>query len=362
MATETNSTEAAVSGSDAQSFAERMLQKHATVNGHGPTIEDAVDEEDILHPPPSTSHQPSPTDSSPTPILVPASEAMSEKAMGKQKAPTEPSSAETPIKGSKVPSLDTKSEELFPALGGGAKPRAQGPSMAWGAKKPASVANANGINGHAAASSNASSRPATPASGVLTPTSSNANLSSRVNTPQYMSMPGRHSERVQFAPSQLLPRNQLKKPVQDILRDVNKRSKATVEMKPGAGGVMTFEGRGPVDAVRQALKDVAKEVGSKVMLVPECNGVRTDSFPSKLSRFRFLQASGRMLSDVKELRFRQSRNEPVLRSRSPRLKRLQIHSTMMIVLRLMCRLKVMPLRLRWLGRRLSVLSMSAPRQ
>ena len=79
-----------------------------------------------------------------------------------------------------------------------------------------------------------------------------------------MSMPGRHSERVQFAPSQLLPRKEMKKPLQDVLRDINKKSKAMVEMKPGPGGVIYFEGKGPVDAVRQALKDVAKEVGSKV--------------------------------------------------------------------------------------------------
>jgi hypothetical protein len=74
-----------------------------------------------------------------------------------------------------------------------------------------------------------------------------------------MSMPGRHTERIQFAPSQLLPRSQLKKPVMDVLRDINKRSKATVEMRPGPGGVINFEGRGPTDSVRQALKEVAKE-------------------------------------------------------------------------------------------------------
>ena len=266
MATESRSESAGGPDSNGQSFAERLLQKHVTSNGHGPSIEEAVDEEDILHPPPSTSLE---VDMPPAPILVPATEPMSEKAMGKQKAPQQPSPVEIPPREGTPSGPDTKSEELFPALGGGPKPRVPGPAPAWGAKKPASIANGttNGINGHAQLSSPASSRPSTPASGILTPTSTNAKLSNRGSAPQYMSMPGRHTERLTFAPSQLLPRKDLKKPVLDILRDINKRSKATVEMKPGSGGELVFEGKGPVDAVRQALKDVAKEVGSKVSLI-----------------------------------------------------------------------------------------------
>lgn len=170
--------------------------------------------------------------------------------------------------------IDTKSDEAFPSLGAGPKPRtAATVSSAWGAKKPASVAKAsmNGVNGHAPdpSMSSTSSRASTPASGMLTPSSVAASATpqsslSRGPTPQILSMPGRHTERIQFAPSQLLPRNQLKKPILDVLRDINKRSKATVEMRPGPGGVINFEGRGPTDAVRQALRDVAKELGSKV--------------------------------------------------------------------------------------------------
>ena len=79
-----------------------------------------------------------------------------------------------------------------------------------------------------------------------------------------MSLPGQHAERVQFAPSQLTPRSELKKPVQDTLRDINKRSKARVTMSTGPGGMIIFEGTGPVEAVRHALKQVAQELGSKV--------------------------------------------------------------------------------------------------
>ena len=240
------------------------MQKHEPVNGHEPTIEDAIDEEDVLHPPPSASH---PADTT-TPVLVPASEPLSERAQGKQKA-----TEDRPVP-AKETTIDTKSEELFPALGGGPKPRTQGPvATAWGAKKPATDANgtSNGTNGHDLTSSATSSRPSTPASGVLTPASTNMPVSNRAKGPQYMAMPGRHSESVQFAPSQLLSRTQLKKPLDTIIRDINKRSKATVEWRYGPGGVLNFEGKGPVDAVRQALKDVAKEVGSKVSLIPSCS-------------------------------------------------------------------------------------------
>lgn len=78
-----------------------------------------------------------------------------------------------------------------------------------------------------------------------------------------MSLPGKHLEQLRLAPSQMLPRGQLKKPLRDILRDITRRSKANVDMRGGPGGTIIFEGTGSVDAVRQALKDVAQQVGSK---------------------------------------------------------------------------------------------------
>ena len=264
-----------INGGDASlsntvSLAEQLQQKHAASESHAPRVEDAVDEEDILHPPPSASVDLHSNETAAVPLMVPADQPLSEKAMGKQKAQEQSSVPPKPAKTQNAPSFDTKSEESFPALGGGPRPRPSGqiPMAAWGSKKAASVAReaSNGINGNGQSPSTASSRSNTPASGVLTPTTSNATIpgQSRAGIPSHMSMPGRHSERVQFAPSQLLPRKEMKKPLNDVLRDINKRSKATVEMKPGPGGVIYFEGKGPVDAVRQALKDVAREVGSKV--------------------------------------------------------------------------------------------------
>ncbi len=234
---------------------------------------DLVSGEDLAHPPPSAHLPDSNTHSSSSPVPPPP-EPMSEKALGKQKARVEPiSSKENAKPSSNVP--DTKSDEVFPSLGDGPKSRAAASfSPAWGARKPTPVANAatNGINGYGPGhqrSSSTSSRASTPASGMLTPSSMPASAtaqshSSRGPTPQILSMPGRHTESIHLTPAQLLPRDQLKKPVMDVLRDINKRSKATVEMRPGPGGAINFEGRGPTDAVRQALKEVAKELGSKV--------------------------------------------------------------------------------------------------
>ena len=238
--------------SETPSLAQQLQQKHAALEVHNPTVEEVVDEEDILHPPPSAKLQ--------EPSNAPTQEPLSEKSMGKQKAKDIPNTNNDPAPAPAPRVLDTASEELFPTLGSGPTSRtnAQVPA-AWGSK-PAAVAHgpANGVNGFGPSSVTSRSQSSTPS--LMTPSTS----TSYSQGPQHMSMPGRHSERVQFAPSQLLPRKEMKRPVTDVLREINRRSKANVEMKAGPGGMIYFEGRGPVDAVRQALKDVAKEVGSKV--------------------------------------------------------------------------------------------------
>ncbi|KAI4198882.1 MAG: hypothetical protein LQ348_001960 [Seirophora lacunosa] len=246
--------------------AQRLQEKHAADAPRGPMVEEVIDEEDLAHPPPSALVLP------PAPIAAADVDPppLSEKAAGKQKAKDEPSASVPPTaKAPPAAILDTKSEDAFPALGGGPKSQKAAPvAMAWGARKPLGAANAvpNGINGQGPMSSTVSSRASTPASGKVASTSTSTSVppnSRGPSVPQYMPIPGRHSERIQFAPSQILPRNQLKKPLQDVLRSINKGSKAKVEMKPGPNGTLIFEGTGPVDAARQALRDVAREVGSK---------------------------------------------------------------------------------------------------
>lgn len=251
---------------DSQSLtaAERLQQKHEADAAHRPMVEDVVDEEDLAHPPPSLHLAP---ESEPIHDSLEQTQPMSEKAAGKQKSRDEPIQTPTNSKPNGVASFDARDQEAFPALGSGPKAPAPVPAaMAWGAKKPSSVhAGANGTNGNAHLSSMSSSRASTPTSGFMTPASVNASRgpqSHGLSMPQQMPMQGRHSERIQFAPSQLLPRDQLKKPLQDVLRSINKSSKAKVEMKSGPNGNLIFEGTGPVDAARQALKDLAKEVGS----------------------------------------------------------------------------------------------------
>ncbi|KAL5118627.1 hypothetical protein ACEQ8H_003478 [Pleosporales sp. CAS-2024a] len=200
--------------------AQKLMQEH----DHHVTVEDVPDEEDVAHPAPSSK----------------SDAPLSEKAAGKQKADDAPAP--------KRPALNTSSEEAFPALGP-SKPRGQAPvAPTWG-KKPASVtSNANGT-----ATTNGTSGASAPASTAV----------GRGPALPSMNIPGKHTERISFSPNQLTPRQQLKKPVNDIIRDINKRSKARLEFKTGPSGTVIFESTGPVDAVRQTLKEIANEVGSK---------------------------------------------------------------------------------------------------
>ena len=250
--------------------AQKLQEKHAaTIELPHTSVEEVVDEEDLLHPPPSAQTTAKESTEA-TPVLAPAETPISAKAAGQQNAKEEPDrDGEKPkTKSTTGAALDTKSEEAFPALGGGPKSKHATPvSTAWGTRRPVSSGKAetDGVNGHIRSSSTASSGISTPVSGMLTPSSTNASVAPRgLSAPQHMPIPGRQRESVRFAPSQLKPRDQLRKPLKEILRNVNKRSKATVEMRSAPHGVIVFEGTGPIDPVRQALKEVAMEVGSKV--------------------------------------------------------------------------------------------------
>ncbi|KGO42983.1 K Homology domain, type 1 [Penicillium expansum] len=198
------------------SLAAMLEQQHARGEVHKPTVEETVDEEDLKHPPP-TSLQPE------QPLLVDSN----------TPEPTvSPASVPKPAT-KKAPTFDVQSEELFPALGSGPKPAAPA-AATWGAKKPSAATTvANGL----------------PAKSM--------------EIPRIMALPGKHMEQLRLAPSQMQPRGQMKKPLRDILRDISRRSKANVDMRGGPGGSIIFEGKGSVDAVRQALREVAQQVGSK---------------------------------------------------------------------------------------------------
>ena len=178
------------------------------------------------------------------------------------------------------PIFDPTSEDAFPALGAGPKPQVGNHvGTAWGSNKHAPAGNGhsnarlNHINGNSPMSNATGSRASTSAASTK-PDSMNASGTSQSRgfpIPR-MTMPGKHSERIQFSPSQLLPRDQLKKPLADLVRGINRRSKAIVTFKQGPNGTLLFEATGPPEAARQALIDVAREVGSTVSVpVPDRN-------------------------------------------------------------------------------------------
>jgi hypothetical protein len=260
--------------------AQKLMQEHAD---HHVTVEDVEDEDELAHPQSSAE----PAADAPAPL--------SEKAAGKQKAEDAPAAP-------KKPALNTSSEEAFPALGP-VKPRAQAVAPTWG-KKPASVTS-NDVNGSAASNGSAVGRgPALPS----------------------MNIPGKHTERITLALSQVAKKDELKKPIGEIVRDINRRSKAKLEYKQGPGSLI-FEGTGPVEAVRQALKEVANEIGSKVSQAQNTTAAQL-TVCSNLSTFLSLPPFALTSSAVVVLRSRKSRSAPVRRSRfrSPSRTRMRIPS------------------------------------
>ncbi|KAJ5225900.1 K Homology domain type 1 [Penicillium chermesinum] len=218
-------------GGASSSLAAKLAAQH---DAHNPTVEEVVDEEDLKHPPPSAN--------SPS---VSALESATPEESG--------SSASVPKPATKrSPAFDVQSEELFPALGSGPKPAAPA-AATWGAKKPSAAAGV--ANGQPAKSLGMWIKNIIGGDKV--------SLTWTQKSPRVMSLPGKHMEQLRLVPSQMQPRGQLKKPLKDILRDISRKSKANVEMRGGPGGSVIFEGKGSVESVRQALREVAQQVGSK---------------------------------------------------------------------------------------------------
>ena len=215
------------------SAASQLLQQHAAANSHHVIVEEVPDED--LKIPVAAE----PAASEPKPSWV---EPMSAKAAGKQKAP-------------ESATIDTQSHELFPELGG-PKPKASaGAVPIWSAKT-----NTNGkANGAGAGASpvNGTPRTSAPVSGVTTPTGPG------LHGPPSVSIPGRNVETLYLEPQHVLPRNQLKRPLPDIIKDLNRRSRANINMSTLGNGKLKFEATGPQDMALQALKDLVNQVGTK---------------------------------------------------------------------------------------------------
>ncbi|KAK0385284.1 hypothetical protein NLU13_7760 [Sarocladium strictum] len=210
------------------SAAQRMMQQHHTP--HAVTVDEVPDEDDPTAPLP-----------------------------GKENA--------APKKG-----LDTQSHDLFPELGA---PKGKAPNVApiWGAKN-----NANGASN--GASSNGVSRSSTP--GNATPASS-------VKTPS-MFIPGRSIESVTLEPQFIMQRNQLKRPIQDTIKDINRRSRAQITMSTATNGRLKFDATGPQDVAQQALKDLVQQIGTRTSIkVPIPNSARAHIIGKGGSTIKALQ-------------------------------------------------------------------------
>lgn len=205
------------------SAASQLLQQHAA---HQVTIEDAVDED------------------------LPSEPTASTEATGNESTEPLPSKAVGKQKGQDASGLATRSHELFPELGGAApKPVAVVPPV-WAAR-------AN-VNGKSNGTSPANGTPPTsgPPSGVSTPTPRTG--------PPSLSIPGRNVEYMLLEPHHVLHRTQLKRPLPDIVKDFNRKSRALVKVMNQPDGKLRVEATGPQEIATQALKDFVKLIGTKL--------------------------------------------------------------------------------------------------
>ncbi|KOS23089.1 Vigilin 1 [Escovopsis weberi] len=146
--------------------------------------------------------------------------------------------------------LDMESHESFPELGA---PRGKSANVApvWEAKN---ITNGRG-NG---VSSNGASRSSTPVvSGTVTPT--------RGAVPS-MTIPGRSVETITLEPQFVLPRGELRRPIPDIIKDINRRSRASVTMSTSSNGRLNFSATGPQEEAQQALRTLVQQIGTKTSL------------------------------------------------------------------------------------------------
>lgn len=215
------------------SAAQKLAQEHAeqTAEGHHVTVEDVVDEDLAPHN--------GDTEASSAPIA-------SEKAAAKQK--------ETPP--AKTTALDTQSRELFPDLGG---PKSQATTKIvpkWNVLSDKT--NGQGQNGAT-----------TPSSGAATPTGNPAVPS--------VSLPGRKNvETIALRPQHMKPREQLRRPLPDIIKDINRTSRAKISIASTSNGI-TFEATGPQDAAQRALKELVNQIGTPVSFNLSCHLRRPSS-------------------------------------------------------------------------------------
>jgi hypothetical protein len=223
----------------ALSAAQKLQQKHDE-EAHKAFIEEVPDEDDLKHgeSPENLSGILEGPGDAPAPGWVAP---ISAKAAGKRKED---------VQKENKPLFDTQSEEAFPGLGGSKPTPAVASTPLWkvGAK-PANSTNGVSTNGTS-----------TPTSGMSTPQPATAKP---VDGLQMKGLPGQFRDAYHLKANEMLPRTSLKKPLPELLKDINKRSKAKVTYTQTPHGIM-FNASGPEKAVSESLRDVVANVGAKV--------------------------------------------------------------------------------------------------
>ncbi|SPQ23207.1 a8852464-1541-4619-8e94-c6269f546201 [Thermothielavioides terrestris] len=209
------------------SAASRLLQQHRS---HHVTVEDASDED------------------------LPAKPAAGTEATASEAHAS--SSNSTPAGGAakQKANLATDSHEVFPELGGAAsKPAANVPPV-WAART-----NANGkTNG--ASPANGTPMASAPPSGATTPTGP------ALRGAPSLSIPGRNVEYMILEAQHVLPRAQLKRPLADIVKDFNRKSRAQIKVITQPDNKVRVEATGPSEIATQALKDFVALIGTKLTI------------------------------------------------------------------------------------------------
>lgn len=217
--------------------AQRLQLQHE----HNPIVEDVPDESDLKHPPAplSDTHVLEDLDEPAPASDWPAN--MSANAAGKRKAETS---------AGKQPALDPNSTTSFPGLGGTSKSAAPVLAPIWGGSKSAANGAQNGV-------SNGTS---TPNSGVNTPPTSRGASQPAVQI---------QAPRLVLQKNEVLPRNQLKKPLPDILKDINKKLRTNLTMRTGENGVLEFRetSNQKENLKQQAVRDLGVQIGAKVRFI-----------------------------------------------------------------------------------------------
>ncbi|RKF81647.1 Vigilin 1 [Golovinomyces cichoracearum] len=176
--------------------------------------------------------------------------------------------------------LDTQSDKNFPGLGAGA-PKTISPPV-WGANKST-------IDGHLPSISNGNS-----SNSVNNDASSGSTLNSTHKTlPQ--SLVGQiQPPLLTLQTKDVLPRNLLKKPIPDTLKDINRRLRTNLTMMTGQGGILEFRdtSKQKESLKNQGIMELGNLIGAKKSIkIPVPRSTRAYIIGKQGSTIKALQES-----------------------------------------------------------------------